>query len=326
MYYRIFQLLCCLLIFCASCQQQPLNTTIKWLSPGDEASHLITSDAKEGYFETVNQADMTLQMRPIVFDTLVTVELYQKWLSGLILPWTASTKERCEKQLVKAVQAAENRFPGLLPDSIQMLLVKDEPYGAQIYFTRNNAIFIPESEAKHAESAALHEILLHELFHLISRNHPTFREDLYALANFSPAPTNLLLDSLQHLSILINPDAPNYDYVLNYENKQYLPVLFAKEEAENFDEALDYAFFEVAKLTKDSSMEVVHQVIPKRLADFKIPEATEANTSYLIHPEEILAEHFALLFLAKPESVRYPDELQDMEAILNRKSKLLNRD
>ncbi|PHI18997.1 hypothetical protein CEQ90_15280 [Lewinellaceae bacterium SD302] len=326
MYYRIFQLAICCTIFCGSCRQEPNHSAHRLLAPGPLAEQLLLEDPDEDYFHRVGPADLALQMLPLVFDTLVDTNIYRQWLAEQVIPWPATVRKRCDRLLKKAIREVEKEFTGLLPDSIFMVLLADEPYGEHIYFTRQNAIFVPLAEAEQASDQSLYTVFLHELFHLVSRHRPELRRALYAIANFVSAPERLDLDSIQHLPLLLNPDAPNYDYLLHRGDRYYLPVLFAREGKSDFSEALNYGYFEVVSLANKVAMSGESQgdsgqakiVTNKRLPEHRIVEACEANSSYIIHPEEVLAEHFTLLFTAKKEELDYPEELGDLVKILQK--------
>jgi len=137
------------------------------------------------------------------------------------------------------------------------------------------------------------------------------RPALYFIANFTAGPTDSLqLPGALLPRLLSNPDAPNYDYLIAYENEGYLPLLFAPEMEERappghrFGANIRSAYFRLAG----------YRVTEQRLAEWKVMEAAEANSGYIIHPEEILAEHFALL-LGGAE-VDNPEELEELRRLL----------
>ncbi|NJO86642.1 MAG: hypothetical protein HC821_00730 [Lewinella sp.] len=84
---------------------------------------------------------------------------------------------------------------------------------------------MPRTGLETTSDEALLMTFRHELFHLISRRWANQRPQLYALANFQPAPPRLKWPLKLSQSRISNPDAPLYDYVLHHGNERYLPVL-----------------------------------------------------------------------------------------------------
>ncbi|MEM9836431.1 MAG: hypothetical protein AAF828_08010 [Bacteroidota bacterium] len=304
-----------LLVAFSACQRNEapppvIDAALVFINPGSLATEILTQDSLEGYFEHLSQRDLQLQFRQLTDADTISLAAYREWLPQQLLSWEASIREKVAPIWTEVLHEAETRFPKLVPDTVQLLLTEDAPYGSHIYFTRNRAVIMPISDLILADAASLKNIFRHELFHLISRSHPEWREDMYRLANFVPAPTKIKWPTALSARRLTNPDAPNDDYMVAYEGAFYLPILYAPEDIQGeaggalFSENIRFQYH---RLQADSILE-------DRLPIWTATEITEANSAYIIHPEEILAEHFA--FLLGGAATTYPDELADLEAFL----------
>lgn len=309
MYYRKF---CWLLLLVWGCAESDIRVTVELLDPGPLARQLISRDPFEGYFERVERADVQLQIHPLTFDSLRFTEQYQNWLAEQLLPWPTIERDRWETELRRATRAVEEKLPGLLPDNIYLCLTRNEPYGAHVYFTRQNAIFAPLAEVQNATITELRRVLYHELFHILSRYNPALRPRLYTLANYGPAPAEIRTDSFPELVRLTNPDEPPEPYWLLTPTDTFYTLLYARPGSQDFSPALDFLTSEVA-ISTPSSPPVLTQ---NRISATRLATLTGANTGYLIHPEEIMAEHFALLFVGNTAELNFPDNIQKLEAQL----------
>jgi hypothetical protein len=141
------------------------------------------------------------------------------------------------------------------------------------------------------------------LFHIASRATPDFAAALYATVGFHACGEAAFPPELSARK-LTNPDAPRNDYciALTLDGAQVLvtPILFSRSPV--YDTALGGEFFsylQVGLLVVDPA--AVSGATPPgaRVVSFRdvtgFFEQVGQNTQYVIHPEEILADNFALL-------------------------------
>ena len=172
----------------------------------------------------------------------------------------------------------------------------------------------------------LERTFIHELFHILSRYNPELRKELYALLGFAPCPELVLPEKLNRLKIT-NPDACYMNYYFTVERSgnrlMMIPVLFSSSW---YNEAqggifLDYlGLFLVSVRINGDRTEVIKDRRGYHIYPYmKIPEYKDLifkNSDYIIHPEEILADNFVLLF-RKPEKdeINAPELLEEMNAL-----------
>jgi hypothetical protein len=196
---------------------------------------------------------------------------------------------------------------------------------AETPYTRGNAIVLPQQYLNVAADE-IERVIIHELFHVISRHVPERRNALYAIVGYRDCGP---LDWPPELAPrrITNPDAPDTRYCITLQRAgaplTFYPVLFAKEEA--FDPALPGTYLDRLVFQLLAVMGSGTNWIPARagtslvlLDAANVPEyfgAIGLNTRYIIHPEEILADNFVLLVRGE-RNVRTPKILDELERVL----------
>lgn len=192
--------------------------------------------------------------------------------------------------------------------------------------TRGNAIVLQERMLKPALSdpQSLAYLMAHELFHVLSRGDAALQEELYAAIGFRSCAAVDMPATLAGLR-LTNPDAPESRHAITVrwrgENVEALPFVHFRSENVNprssFSGQVRTSWLPVERRNGRCSAR------DERLALDALEgfyEQVGRNTEYLIHPEEILADNFALLFLAagseNPPKIRSPEVLERVRRIL----------
>jgi hypothetical protein len=199
---------------------------------------------------------------------------------------------------------------------------------AETAYTRGNAVVIPQQYMDVAVEE-LERIIIHELFHVISRNAPERRNALYAIVGYRDCgPLNWPPELAARR--IANPDAPETRYCITLQRGgaplTFYPVLFAKEET--YDPALPGTYLDRLLFKLLAVMGAGTNWTPGRAGDAlvlldaaNVPEyftAIGLNTRYIIHPEEILADNFILLVRGE-RNVRTPRILNDLQGVLAEK-------
>ena len=149
-------------------------------------------------------------------------------------------------------------------------------------YTRSNTIYLPKNEDKKQKLGHINShLIVHEVFHIISRKYPQIRNILYYLMGFKLL--NKPFDIERFVpSYVINPDALEYNH--------YIKVLYNK----NTYKAFPVIFFKKNKfkwqyLVLLDEEENFIKLVDRSKTTF---EYIKYNTGYLSHPEEICAENF----------------------------------
>lgn len=150
-------------------------------------------------------------------------------------------------------------------------------------YTRHNAVILPYT-LKFDPLGVLDNLssnlIVHEIFHVLSRRYPFIKKELYSVFGFEK------VDEVKKEGFLTNPDCPNYDYKIRLETpeKSFDAVLCLRIDNK------EMKWKDVYDLTNDTFLPVKET----NLIDF-----IGKNTTYIIHPEEICAEYFRIMFHPK---------------------------
>ncbi len=155
-------------------------------------------------------------------------------------------------------------------------------------------------------------LLAHELFHVFSRADSRLRDNLYALLGFEfvlgfqyPAEMESGRGS--------NPDAFEYYHAVTVqagsERVQVMPLLFSRLPLSevlrltNIMESLNMALVSVDTTTGEARRGDDGHPIAYNLDNTNWVALMSRNTSYIIHPEEVLADNFATLMEWRADGV-----------------------
>lgn len=291
-------------MFCTNCRSDPEREYRRALSarqvllwPGaEEARRLISQDREEGFFARIRSFDLALQMG--LADTLPgrdsLLSRYRAELQNEVRPFSRAEQKLTGALLQRAFDRVENRYPGLWPDTLQLIKISGQLYGPGTWYTRGRAIVIPEDQLVESDTALLLRIFLHELFHVYSRQHRGTRDSLYGLVGFRRPGRPVVLPSELAERRLLNPDGVEEDFLLwPPQGPPALPLIYGHELGQPFRAAFRWRYYGLVERPEGFRLQ------PERTLEGNDPvvrEMTGGNTAYLIHPDEILADNFVLLF------------------------------
>ena len=275
-----------------------------------------------GYLERMSPLDRAVRMKS---SSDVSNEQFLRHITAQVQDWDQVD----EDQLAKLIPAVVKKLAAWkLPWPETILLVKttgDEEGGAA--YCRGSAIVLPKSIV-HGPAARLDDLLLHELFHILSSHNRALRKALYADVGFLPCREIELPGDLK-LRKLTNPDAPANNYyteiTVDKTPRLVVPILFS--EFDKFDPAkgkslFDYVTFRL--IVVEENGDELRPVLKDGQSELLDPANTPGyfdkigrNTNYIIHPEEVLADNFVLLINDKKD-VPTPSVLAAMRKTLER--------
>ena len=257
----------------------------------DQARQMLAT--KDAFVERMSPFDRAARLKT---NRVVTETEYLEFAASAALGW-----EEADRRVISAaydqVEAKIRALHLPLPSKFFVVKTTGQEEGDTVY-TRQTAVMIPRSKV----GDNLPRLLAHELFHIASRTNPALAERLYAVIGFARCteasyPANLAARRLT------NPDAPRNDYcvrvTLDGRNVAATPILFSR--SESYDPVRGGEFFDYMQLGL-----LIRAAPGEALAAEKVVglqqvtgffEQVGQNTQYVIHPEEILADNFALLVL-----------------------------
>jgi hypothetical protein len=230
---------------------------------------------------------------------------------------------------VNALTKALQRLSLPLPSRI-LIIRTDGTDELAANYTRTNAIILPRP-ASDTSSKTLKDrisLLAHELFHIASRHaEPELLDRLYALAGFHRVDPGRLPAAIASRR-LTNPDAMSYDHAITVSHRRFgaqdvIPVLVSRVRRYQIRPSIRLSSVMSLRLMPLDS-EGRFQAATRETAGFGIQETdyvarTGINTGYIIHPEEIIADNFALLVLkysGYAETAKRPEVLERLATTL----------
>jgi hypothetical protein len=287
----------------------------------NEGVRILT--ARDDFIVRLSAFDRSARMKT---DKPVSEEEFLEFIKANVSAWTGAEK-RTIKSAIDRIRPGLRALALSFPKVIYFVKTTGGEEG-KAFYTRDTAIVIP-SEQLSSNSEALEKAIGHELFHILSRENPELREKLYAAIGFTKCPEIEFPAQLKSRKIT-NPDAPRNDHFIRLQAYSgeilAVPILFSS--AEKYDVSrggeffryLQFKFLVLEKTGGSSFKTAVEDGQPRLLALEQVSgffEQVGRNTEYVIHPEEILADNFALL--VRGDHAASPEIVQKMKQVLDQK-------
>jgi hypothetical protein len=272
---------------------------------------LVLADEPEFVFVTADQGRAVLSQRDDFvaamspFDRAarvkkggtVTEAQYLAFAGRSAVSWDPAHRAKVEAAL-ESLKPQFARLKAPLPAPVMLIESTGQEEG-QAEYTRGDAIILPRGLFADPDKK-LDFVLAHEVFHLLTRRDPALRDDLYSDIGFERC--DAALPAALASRKITNPDAPASQHCIEVKWRggayRALPVLYADSPA--WDPKRGGEFFEYLqfRLVLDTSEQASSPAGSTRLVklDEEIGgfyEQVGSNTTYVIHPEEILADNFA---------------------------------
>lgn len=254
----------------------------------------------------------------------VSEKEYLEFVGQHVLAWDDTEKQHVSSA-IKSLQTELQRLSLPLPEKVFMVKTTGREEGGAAY-TRANAIVLPKANLR-APTASIRKTICHELFHIMSRAHPDLRETLYGAIGFVHCGEIEFPQALKSRK-LTNPDAPRNDHCIELQvegkTRWAVPILFSSAETydvERGGEFFNYLVFKflLVERSNASPAKPIYDGQEPKLVDLQQASGffvqVGRNTRYTIHPEEILADNFALLVLQK-QNLPSPEIIKKLKDIL----------
>ncbi len=321
---QIFLLGCCLR---SHAQTVPANvkTTVFKFASVEQGKKLLTQ--RDAFVQRMSPYDRAARMKT---DRGTSEEDYLRFVSENVLAWDEQEQEKLSG-ILEEIQSSLQSVVVPFPPVVWVVKTTGKEEGNAPY-TRGITIVLPasifEKPVEHLEHT-----LYHELFHIVSRANPDLREKLYNAIGFEKIEELEFPKELASRKIT-NPDAPKNDHCIRIraggESRWAVPILFSSTEKPDLDpqsvffDSLQFTFLIVERTPSFEKVTPVYNdgslflVNPGQLTG--LFEQIGRNTNYNIHPEEVLADNFALCMTGQTE-VPSPDILEKIKSILDPKEK-----
>jgi len=272
------------------------TNSVVTLGSREEARKAITSE--DDFIRALSDFDRAARMKS---ETPVSRAEFLKLIGEETLEWTESDKTKLEGAAANAAKRLQH-FRIALPAKILLVKTTGREEGNAAYCRGTNTVVLSRQFVD-APAQTLGSVFIHELFHILTRNNPKLREELYALIGFKPC-REIKLPAKMASRLITNPDAPRLDYSVEVTRGDrrlaVVPVLFATPERWSKKRGGEFFAYLTWKLmpfegdgsgrrARDASREVT------LLAERDVSGFTEQigdQPGRILQAEEILAEYF----------------------------------
>lgn len=234
--------------------------------------------------------------------------LRQQYAAG-VLAWSPAEEARLNAMLARH-QTQLNALARWLPREVLLIKNTDAIEGG-LPHTRANAIMFGPNLPR--DEAELDFLFWHELFHVLSRHNSARHDEMYALIGFVPCTSLTLPDGVAG-HMLTNPDAPVVRWVAPAPAlgaDAYVTPLLLVEPAQydpahpGFTDYFDLRFLRVTRtaagVCTPFAVDAAASYVTPQVAMPAMFVGAGANTDYVLHPEETLADNFAQMMVGKPD-------------------------
>jgi hypothetical protein len=263
----------------------------------EQAVPIFTAD--DEFMRAVTPADISIRTRSPSTSRADLVTTY----ANAFAPWTDAERARLEAMLTR--QSAQlQSIQRWLPE--QVLLVKSNG-AADTALPHTRGAAINMGQQLPAEDAALDGLFFHELFHVLSRHNASRHDEMYALIGFVPCDVTLP-DAVRDTTVT-NPDAPLLRWAAPMDGSYVVPVLFANpprwDPAQTqFGRYFNLRFLQASNAGGRCAVTIENGQpvdIPQQQAVAAMHAVAGANTNYVLHAEELLADNFSQLMTGKTD-------------------------
>ena len=321
---KLATLACICILPCRVLADVPLGGSRVHFATQSEGRQILTE--RDEFIRHLGPFDRSARMKT---DKAVSEDEFLRFVRRNVLDWTEEERQTVQVA-VEAIQPLLRDLPLSLPRIVQLIKSTGAEQGYATY-TQGTAIVLHEADIGKSQKE-LQRLICHELFHILSRSNPGLRERLYGIIGFRKCNEIDLPSELKRRK-LTNPDAPRNDYFIrlqiNGRESLAVPILLSSVETYDvrrggeFFAYIQLQFLVVEKSGASQNFRIVYEGSSPKVVGLQsiagFLEQVGRNTDYIIHPEEILADNFALLVL-DGHDVASPEILQKMKAALTRKT------
>lgn len=275
--------------------------------------------ANRDYFESLNRNDLSFRMQK----TDATLEEYEAFAAAQLQDYTDDEKAAIDRAMAEIEAVCAERgyaLPAMDDIVFAKSTMADEcdaggyTHGTQIYLSGDvTACGLSEDPDTRAFFT---EIVAHELFHALTRNHPDFRAAMYGILGFTVTGEDFALAPSIREKMISNPDVEHHDAYAAFEiggETRDCVVVFTTTRP--FEQPGDTFFSTMATgLVPVDALDSMYDA--SEAANFW--DVFGRNTGYVIDPEETLADNFSFLLTFGVDGMDYatPGIIEAIDAYL----------
>ena len=269
--------------------------TVLRLASASEGRAILA--AEDDFTRALGGFDRSFRMRTVA---RVDDSELRRFLGEQPVDFTADEAAAWE-EAITAVAHGVRGMSGVLPPEVLVVKTTGREERDHAY-TRANAIVLPATRVRHLRGERAIRLLAHELFHVATRTSRALRDATYALLGFASIASGSILPPPElDDRRMTNPDAHTLAHFIRLEGRAFVPLLTCPlplAEVLERTSVLGVVRPTLLEIDPDAGTALRDASGAPILVD---PRETEwaqrlaRNTTYTIHPEEVLAENLALL-------------------------------
>lgn len=235
--------------------------------------------------------------------------------------WNENEKELIRKCML-AVNDSIRKYDYNLPLPKEIKIVKSPltTAGGASGYTRSEWIALNMDKLANADFKTIQEILVHETFHVLTRNNKDFRKKMYETIGFSINDEELNypedMDSLR----ISNPDVERFDsyatFLVDGKEQKFVMTIYSDKP---YNGGSFFQYMKAGFIALDDNLEPLKKdgkTIVYTIDDLdNFWEKVGKNTFYTIDPEEIMAENFRYAFL-RSQNMQSPKIIEKVNSII----------
>jgi hypothetical protein len=301
-------------IYAGSSVQFPFaGSTVELLDSAGAAAENIKSDA---YSKSLTPFDLQIRLGIV---NGATEKDYLARAASQVRNWPEEEQLQLKKSFTEIETFLKaNNIKLNLPAKIQLIKTAGkEEFEAEGY-TRNNRIMLCTG----ARQQITTHLVAHELFHVYSRFNEKKRDDIYKIFGFEKCNRINTAVAMKN-KVITNPDCPFIEHytTLDIDGKSVDMVLqlYSKKEYNESYNLGDY--MNLGLLQVEGKAEQKRPVMKNGTGVIydleQVPDLFKhigSNTTYILHPEEISAEHFAMWVIN--QKVPQPEFFEKLKTVL----------
>ena len=238
--------------------------------------------------------------------------------------WTVAEKQRMDRLMMKLnARIREENYILPLPDSVVIVKSDMKEEGGAGGYTRSKWIALHTGMPSQASDEKLMAVMLHELFHVLTRNNLDFKRNMYATIGFTVEDEELYFPEDLRPVHVTNPDVDRFDsyatFKVDGKDQRCAMVIYA---ARPYAGGSLFDYLKIGFVALDGDLKPMSEdgrtvIYPmERIENFQ--EKVGENTDYVINPEEILAENFVFAFLNQTD-LKTPDLRERIRNVIKSK-------
>ena len=260
--------------------------------------------ATDEFTESLHQFDLVSRLQEQ--DMEPTRENYRLIGKKSVQEWTENEKNNINEAaayIQKCIDSCGYKLP--IPEDIVLVKTSMVEEGKAAGYTRGTNIFLMKCDSLSPKGKEFLKVLLaHELFHVLTRTCPEFREAMYEQVGFKLIGHDIKASDKMLEMRITNPDVNRYDSysMFTIDGKKTPCTMWF------YTDSFDYKggpFFRYGKpglipldenfdpMLEEDGTPVIYPT--EKATDFY--DMLGKNTGYIINPEEVLADNFAFALL-----------------------------